>query len=165
MRTALAALALLATPVLAIDVPQSRQAFVQAIEDGRGADVEKLEIDQPLDKIYPVLAERATTCLDVTVNRVGNVGYVERSSTDYNPTVQRVAKDRAEFTLQLAHNPRGLGATPPPGGLYFMAANLRTTEEGHTEVLIYRPSLGTKKITESLKAWLAGDPAPCPKLR
>ncbi|HJQ99117.1 MAG TPA: hypothetical protein VJ826_12465 [Candidatus Polarisedimenticolaceae bacterium] len=168
MKNALVVLPIVATlavPALAIDVPQSRAEFVKAIEDGRGADVETIQIAQPLDKIYPVLEERAKTCLDVTVNRVANVGYVEQSSTDYNPTVRRVADDRAEFTLQLAHNPRAVGSTPPAGGLYFMAVDLRATEGGHTEVVLYRPSLGTKKITESLKAWLAGDPAPCPKLR
>jgi hypothetical protein len=160
-----AAAALAVAPAHAIDVPQSRAEFVKAIEDGRGADVETIRIAQPLAKIYPLLEERAKTCLDVTVNRVGNVGYVERSSTDYNPTVRRIGDDRAEFTLQLAHNPRAVGSTPPPGGLYFIAADLRATGEGHTEVLLYRPSLGTQKITESLKAWLGGDPAPCPKLR
>ena len=154
-----------ALPVAAIDVPQTRQEFVQAVADGRGADVERIEVDRPSDAIYAVLAERATACLDVEVKRTGHVGYVERSSSDYNPTVRRLGGDRAEFTLQVAHNPRGVGHTPPPGGLYLMAADLRATGAGRTEAVLYRPSIGVKKITESLKQWLSGDPAPCPKLR
>jgi hypothetical protein len=99
------------------------------------------------------------------VQRTANVGYVERSSSDYTPTLRRVAKDRAEFTLQVAHNPRGVGATPPPGGLYIMAADLRSIDARRTEIVLYRPTMGTKKIVASLKQWFDGDPAPCPKIK
>ena len=116
-----AALAAIA-PVAAIQVPQTRQEFVQAVSAGKGATaVEKLVVDRPLDKVYPVLEERSRICLDVTVERTANVGYVEHSSSDYTPTVRRVEQELAEFTLQVAHNPRGVGHTPPPGGLYIMA--------------------------------------------
>lgn len=99
------------------------------------------------------------------MQRTANVGYVERSSSDYTPTLRRVAKDRAEFTLQVAHNPRGVGATPPPGGLYIMAADLRSIDARRTEIVLYRPTMGTKKIVASLKQWFDGDPAPCPKIK
>jgi hypothetical protein len=146
-------------------VPQTREEFVQAVAAGKGATaVETITSDQPLDKVYALLQEKAGTCLDVTVKRTANVGYVERSSSDYTPTLRRVGKDRAEFTLQVAHNPRGVGAVPPPGGIYYMAANLRSVG-GRTEILLYRPTIGEKKIVASLKQWFAGDPAPCPKLR
>ena len=153
-----------AVPAAAIDVPQSREEFVKAVED-RGAVVETITVDRSLDAVYPVLEERSKTCLDVQVNRTGYVGYVERSSSDYNPTVRRVDKDRAEFTLQVAHNPRGVGHTPPPGGLYMMAVDLRSIDANHTEVILYRPKIGTGKITDSLKRWVAGDSSDCPKLR
>jgi hypothetical protein len=45
-----------------------------------------------------------------------------------------------------------------------MAADLRSVD-GRTEIVLYRPTIGVKKIVASLKQWLAGDPAPCPKLR
>src|SRR5262245_18361356 len=126
-----------AAPCLAIDVPRSRDEFVKAVEDGRGAAVETMTIDRPLDAVYPVLEERAKTCLDVQINRTAYVGYVERSSSDCNTTVRRVATDKAEFTLQVAHNPRGVGHTPPPGGLFMMAADLRSIDANHTEVVLY----------------------------
>lgn len=170
MSSKLPALAFLAVtasvaPSAAIDVPQSRDEFVKAVEDGRGAAVETITIDRSLDAVYPVLEERAKTCLDVQVNRTGYVGYVERSSSDYNPTVRRVAGDKAEFTLQVAHNPRGVGHTPPAGGLYMMAADLRSIDANHTQVILYRPKIGTGKITDSLKRWVAGESSDCPKLR
>jgi hypothetical protein len=155
-----------AAPALAIWVPQNRTEFVKAVEDGKGATtIDRLSRDQPLDKVYALLEEKVGECLDVKVTRTANVGYVERSSTDYNPTLQRTGRDRAEFTLQLEHNPRGVGHTPPNGGLYFMAADLRAVDANHTEVILYRSSIGAKKIVASLKQWLDGDPAPCPKLR
>jgi len=157
---------LVAAPASAIWVPQNRAEFVKAVEDGKGATtIDKLSSDQPLDKVYALLEEKVSSCLDVKVSRTANVGYVEHSSTDYNPTVMRVGKDKAEFTLQLQHNPRGVGHTPPPGGLYFMAADLRAIDENHTEIVLYRSSIGAKKIVESLTKWFDGDPAPCPKLK
>jgi len=153
-------------PAAAIEVPQTRQQFVDAVAAGEGpTSVETLDIDQPFDKVYALLQERAAACLDVEVRRTAYVGYMERSSSDYNPTVRLVGKGRAEFTLQVAHNPRGVGHTPPPGGLYMMAANLRSIDGGRTEVVLYRPNFGVKKVTTSLKLWFAGDPAPCPKLK
>jgi len=157
--------ALAATPVaLAIDVPQTRQEFVEAVV-AKKAVVETLRAGQPLDKVISVLEERAGACLDVKVERTANVGYVEHSSSTYHPTVRRIDDGRAEFTLQVEHFPRGVGHTPPPGGLFMLAADLKSVDDGHTEVVLYRPKIGGGKIAESLKQWLSGDPAPCPKLR
>ena len=164
---ALAALTLFVTAASAalIDVPQNRQEFVKAVSDGRGATaMETLTSDQSIDKVFAVLAEKVNTCLDVTVERTAYVGYVERSSSDYTPTLRRVGKDRAEFTLQVEHNPRGVGHKPPVGGLYFMAADLRSVGGG-TEIVLYRSTMGVKKIVASLKEWFDGDPTPCPKLK
>jgi hypothetical protein len=152
------------TPAAAIDVPQTRQEFVQAVED-KGAIVETLRVDRSLDQVYAVLEERAAVCLDIQVTRTANVGYVERSSSTYHPTLRRLDDERAEFTLQVEHHPRGVGHTPPPGGLFMIAADLRSTGGGRTEVVLYQPKMGVKKIGESLRQWLSGDPAPCPKLK
>jgi len=153
-------------PAAAIEVPQTRQEFVKAVASGRGATaVETIKVDQPLGRVYALLQEKANSCLDVEVRRTAYVGYTERSSSDYNPMVRLVGKNRAEFTLQVVNKPRGLGHTPPPGGLFIMAADLRSIDAGHTEIVLYRPTMGVKKIVASLKQWFAGDPAPCPKLK
>ncbi len=153
-------------PAIAIEVPQTRQEFVRAVAAGRGATtVEKLEFDRPFQRVYTLLQEKVNPCLDVKVQRTAHVGYVERSSSDYNPTLRLVGKKRAEFTLQVAHNPRGAGHTPPPRGLFMMAADLRAIDGDRTEVVLYRSTMGVKKIVASLKEWFAGDPAPCPKLK
>lgn len=101
----------------------------------------------------------------MVVNRRANVGgYVEVSSSDYNPTLRMAGSGRAEFTLQVVHRPRGVGHTPPPGGLYTMAADIRSLGAGRTEVVLYRPTMGFKKTTNTFKQWAAGENAACPKL-
>ena len=41
----------------------------------KAAPVEKLSIDQPLERVFAVLEERSRTCLDVEVPHIANVGY------------------------------------------------------------------------------------------
>ena len=164
--TALLSILAATVPAFAIEVPQTREEFVEAVASGRGgSEVELLSVGRPLDDVYALLQERANACLDVQVTRTAHVGYVEVSSSDYTPTLRRVDKERAEFTLQVAHNPRGVGHTPPEGGLFLIAADLRAIDGSRTGIVLYRPTLGFKKIVASLKEWLAGDPAPCPKVK
>jgi hypothetical protein len=153
-----------AIEVAAIEVPQNRQEFVAAATGGKGATAEKVVAEQGFEKIYGLLREKASGCLDVTVNRRANVGYVEVSSSDYNPTLRRVGGNRAEFALQVVHRPRGVGHTPPPGGLYIMAADLRSLGANRAEVTVYRPNIGFKKIARALMQWAAGEDADCPKM-
>lgn len=165
---AIAFVAVLASvaPCAAIEVPQTRQEFVQAVAAGRGATaVETIVSEKPLDTIYALLQQKSGACLDVTVQRTANVGYVERSSSDYTPTLRRAGKGRAEFTLQVAHNPRGVSAPPPPGGIFIVAADLKSIAGNRTEIVLYRPTIGVKKVVASLKQWLDGDPALCPKMK
>ena len=100
-------------PAAAIEVPQNRQDFVVAVAAGaRGTATEKIVVDRGFEKVYGLLKEKSATCLDVTVNRRANVGYVEVSSSDYNPTLRMAGGNRAEFALQAVHRPRGVGHTP-----------------------------------------------------
>lgn len=162
----LAALLLGAPPIGAIDVPQTRQEFVKAVADGaRGAKVETLVIERGFDEVYKTLEARTTPCLDKMVQRSSYVGYWERSSSDYTPTLKRTGPDRAEFTMQVAHNPRGVGHTPPPGGLYIMAADLKRAGAARTEVVLYKPTIGFKNIAKSFVQWVDGQSTDCPKLK
>lgn len=163
---ALPAALLVAAPAAAIDVPQNRQEFVKAVSAGaRGVRMETFVVERDFEDAYRLLQRKAATCLDVTVNRTAYVGYTERSSSDYNPTLRRVGGKKGELDLQVVHRPRGLGHTPPPGGLYVMAADLKPLGPGRTEVILYHPSMGFKDIVKSVKRWTAGEDAPCPKLK
>lgn len=158
--------ALAALPVFAIWVPQTREEFVQAVERGEGATKkESFVVDRSLDEVYQDFERNSPGCLDKEVRRTGYVGYVEVSSTDYNPSLKRANRSSAAFTLQVVHRPRGVGATPPPGGLYVYAVDFRALGPGRTEIVLYRPTIGYKKITQSFMDWAAGDSDECPKLR
>lgn len=162
----LTALLLAAPPAGAIEVPQTREEFVRAVASGaRGVKMETFVVERGFDEVYRTLEARTAPCLDVEVRRTAYVGYTEHSSSDYNPTLRRLGSDRAEFTLQVVHRPRGVGHTPPPGGLYVMAADLKRTGASRTEVVLYRPSMGFKDITKSLMQWAEGSATDCPKLK
>jgi hypothetical protein len=163
----LAALLLVARPLGAVPLPpQTREEFVKAVSEGaRGAKVETLTIDRDFDEVYRTLEARTTACLDVTVERTANVGYVEHTSADYNPTLRRMGRDRAEFSLQVVHNPRAVGEKTGPGGLYIMAADLKRAGDGRTEVVLYRPTVGFKNIYRGFVDWAQGTSNECPKIR
>lgn len=161
----LAALFLAAPPLGAIDVPQTREEFVSAVAKGaRGAKVETLVVDRGFDEVYKTLQARTGPCLDQKVERTANVGYVEHSSSDYNPTLKKIGADRAEFSLQVVHNPRAVGEKTGPGGLYIMAADLKRAGS-KTEIVFYRPTIGFKPIAKAFVDWTEGDSTDCPKIR
>ena len=111
------------------------------------------------------LSKKASACLDVEVRRSGWVGdHTERSSSDYNPTVRR-AGGRVEFALQVIHRPRAIGENAPPGGLYIMAADIKSLGGGRSEVVLYRPTIGFKTIVASVKEWIGGEDTDCPKMK
>ena len=162
----LAALLLTPAPARAIDVPQSREEFVQAVSKGsRGAKMETFVVERGFDEVYKTFEARTNPCLDLEVRRTAYVGYVENSSSDYNPRIKKVGADRAEFTLQVVHRPRGVGHTPPAGGLYIMAADIKRAGAGRTEIVLYRPTMGFKNIGKSLIEWAEGGSTECPKLK
>jgi hypothetical protein len=46
-----------------------------------------------------------------------------------------------------------------------MAADIRSLGKGRSEVVLYRPTIGYKDITRSLRQWAAGEDVDCPKLK
>jgi hypothetical protein len=160
------AMLLLAAPAGAIQVPQTRAEFVSAVTAGaRGAKKETVVVERSFDAVYAALAERTTPCLDQKVERTAYVGYWEHSSSDYNPTLRKIGADRAEFSLQVVHNPRAIGEKTGPGGLYILAADLKRAGAAKTEIVLYRPTIGFKNITKSFMQWADGGSTECPKLK
>ena len=153
-------------PAAAIQVPQSRPEFVKAVATGaRGAGSETFVVEQSFSTVYRLLEQKSSACLDVTVKRTAYVGYTEVSSSDYNPTLRKASDGRAEFSLQVVHFPRGIGEKTGPGGLYVMAADIRSLGNGRLEVAFYYPTIGYKKVVGAVKDWLQGRDAACPKMK
>ena len=161
------ALSMIASPAAAIQVPQTRQEFVKAVAAGaRATKMETFTVTRSFEGVFRLLEKKTSACLDVEVRRSGFVGnQMEVSSSDYNPTLRRVGRNKAEFALQVVHRPRGVGHSPPPGGLYIMAADLRPLPGNRTEVVLYQPTIGFKNITKSIKMWVSGEDTDCPKMK
>ena len=153
--------------LFAIQVPQTRTEFVESVAAGKGpTKVETVTVDRSLDEVLATLEEKSAECLDVVVERSGYVGtHMEVSSSDYNPTLERIDDDSAEFSLQVEHRPRGVGHKPPPGGLYLMAADITALGDDRSEIVLYRPTLGFKKIAASFRSWVEGSAAGCPRMK
>lgn len=117
------------------------------------------------ETIYRLVEKKAAACLDVEVQRTAYVGYWEKRSSDYNPTVRKAGTGKGEFGLQVIHRPRAIGENAPPGGLYIMAADMRSLGGGRTEIVFYEPTIGFKKIAQSVKSWLSAEDVPCPKMK
>src|SRR5262245_22401059 len=147
--------------------PQTREEFVRSAAAGeRGMRMETITVNRGLDAVYRTLAARTRPCLDVKVERAGYVGsQMEVSSLDYEPTLKRFGRDRAEFSLRVIHRARGVGVAPPQGGFHVMAADLKRVDPTHTEVVLYRVAMGSKEITKRFMQWASGKSAECPKMK
>src|SRR5262245_64601584 len=102
--------------------------------------METIVVQRGFDEVVRTLETLAAPCLDVTVERTAFVGYVEHSSSDYNPKLRKVSGETAEFSLQVVHNPRAIGENAPAGGLYVFAADVKRTGSAQTEIVLYRPT-------------------------
>lgn len=90
--------------------------------------------------------------------------YQEHTQSTYRANVQTPAPNRAEFTMQVMHNPRGIGADPPPGGFYLMVADLEAMSPNRFQVNLYRPTMGHGDTADAVRKWLNGKEVACPKL-
>jgi hypothetical protein len=146
-------------------VPQSREEFVSVVTgDAHGGKMETFVAERDFDEAYRALEAHTTPCVDVQVERTV-YGYTEHSSSDYNPTLRRVGRDRAEFSLHVIHRPRGVGEDAPSGGIIVMAADLKWADPSRNEIVLYRPTIGYKNVAKSLIQWAEGSGADCPKLK
>jgi len=65
----------LAVPLPAIQIPQTRREFVEAVAGGaRSVKMETFVVERSLGEVYAILQKRVMKCLDVEVKRSGFVG-------------------------------------------------------------------------------------------
>ncbi len=92
----LVALIALRVPVPAIQVPQARREFVEAVAGGaRSVKMETFAVERSFGEVYAILKKRAIKCLEVQVRRSGFVGnQIEVSSTDRRSGVTSISDRR-----------------------------------------------------------------------
>ena len=129
------------------------------------AKAENFVVNKSFKQAVPNLTAKTESCLNKVVERSMTQGmYRERSQSTYRANVVRHSANRAEFTMQVKHNPRGVGADPPPGGYYLIVADIEEASPSSIKVNLYRPTMGHGDTVDAIRNWLQGKDDACPKL-
>src|SRR5262245_42150198 len=149
-----------------IQQPQTREEFRAAVSNGAfSAKTEQFMINKSFKQAVPLLTAKTDTCLNKVVERHMMQGmYQEHTRSTYRAMVVTPAANRAELTMQVMHNPRGVGPAPPPGGYYLLAADIEEATPNSIRVSLYRPTLGHGDTVDAIRSWLNGKDDACPRL-
>ncbi len=149
-----------------VKMPQTREEFRTAVSQGAfSAKAETFEVKRNFRQVVTHLQAKTSACLNKEVNRSMTQGmYHERSRSTYRASVQTPTTNRAEFTLQVTHQPRGVGADAPPGGFYLMVADIEAVSADTLRVNLYRPTLGHFGAVDAVRNWIHGKDDACPSL-
>ena len=163
---ALIIIVLLFQTACSLYVPLTRNEFIDAVKQGKGPmKVENQTVNVDIKLLVSHLRKKSNECLDKVINRSSAaVGYVEVSKTYYNTKLEHATKTKAEFTLQVKHVPRGVGAKHPEDGLYTMAIDLISQGSNKTILHIYKPTFAYDDIGDTIQEWAMGKETSCPKL-
>lgn len=109
-----------------VQMPQTREEFRAAVAKGAfSAKAESFAVNKNFKQAVTHLSAKTDACLNKVVERSMMQGmYQEHTRSTYRAKVKTPTANRAEFTMQVMHNPRGVGADPPPGGFYLMVADI-----------------------------------------
>lgn len=149
-----------------VQQPQTREEFRTVVTKGAfSAKAENFVVNKSFKQAIPNLTTKTESCLNKVVERSMTQGmYHERSQSTYRANVVRPTANRAEFTMQVKHNPRGVGADPPPGGYYLIVADIEEASPSSIKVNLYRPTMGHGDTVDAIRNWLQGKDDACPKL-
>jgi aspartate/methionine/tyrosine aminotransferase len=152
--------------VACVQQPQTRQEFRAAVSKGAfSAKAESFTVNRNFQQAVSKLSAKTKECFNKVVERHMSQGmYQEHTRSTYRASVQTPTAKRAEFTMQVLHNPRGVGADPPPGGFYMFVADLEAISPDSFRVDLYRPTLGHGDTVDAVRDWLNGKDNACPKL-
>jgi hypothetical protein len=149
-----------------VTMPQTREEFRAAVAKGAfSAKAESFVVKKNFTRVVSHLKTKTEACLNKEVHRSMMHGmYQERSRSTYRASVHTPTRNRAEFTMQVTHQPKGIGADAPPGGFYLMVADIEAVSPDTLQVNLYRPTLGHGGAVDAVRHWLRGDDEGCPKL-
>ncbi|HEY7366182.1 MAG TPA: hypothetical protein VIE37_18940 [Methylomirabilota bacterium] len=149
-----------------VKMPQSREEFRTAVSQGAfSAKAESFVVNRNFTRTVTHLKAKADACLNREVKRSMVQGlYQEHTRSIYRSSVQTPATNRAEFTMQVTHSPRGVGADAPPGGFFLMVADIEAVSPDSLRVNLYRPTLGHGAAVDAVRNWINGKDDGCPSL-
>jgi hypothetical protein len=149
-----------------VKMPQTREEFRAAVSQGAfSAKAETFVVNRNFTQAVTHLKAKTNACLNREVRRSMVQGlYQEHTRSTYRASVQTPTTNRAEFTLQVTHQPRGVGADAPPGGFYLMVADIEAVSADNFRVNLYRPTLGHGGAIDAVRNWINGRDDACPSL-
>ncbi|MGH2393487.1 MAG: hypothetical protein ACRDGH_08340 [Candidatus Limnocylindria bacterium] len=149
-----------------VKMPQSREEFRAAVSQGAfSAKAETFVVNRNFTQTVTHLKAKTDACLNREVKRSMVQGlYQEHTRSIYRSSVQTRATNRAEFTMQVTHSPRGVGADAPPGGFYLMVADIEAVSPDNLRINLYRPTLGHGAAVDAVRSWISGRNDACPSL-
>jgi hypothetical protein len=143
----------------------TRQEFVAAVQAGKGpTKAESFTVDRRFDDVYAQISRNVPKCLAKLVKRSGGAaGPAHASSSQYRPSFKKDG-GKGVFTLQVLHNPRGVGVKQPDDGIYVMAADV-TPAGGKTKVDLWYGTWGYGQIADGFAKMAKGSGDACPDLK
>jgi hypothetical protein len=163
----------LAAPIAAATVvlqacggmPQTAEAFRQAVPGAMLAKTDTYEINRPMRDVAATFERKAPECLNMAVRTVSQTSTsYQNILTEYRATVVPGGA-RAELHLQQLHkNGVIYPSKPPEGGAYIIVADAYPLPGNRTRMQLYGPSIGYDVVYRAIRGWAAGDNLGCPDL-
>lgn len=148
-----------------ITPPQSRDEFVGKIKQGAGfSSYQTITVNRSLDAVLSSLRAPLKQCLNVEIQGHWARGGVRTSNivtTRHLTTLKRIARNKAELTMQTTYDPAS-GAQPPKGGYYDFAIDFEALGHSKTKAVLYSGMSGQGDINAAFINWINGKRAACP---
>jgi hypothetical protein len=159
--------ALLASACALPSQPQTPAEFRAAVKQGPALTRQEVhEANREFARVVADIDQQARKCLAVRVtSRVTQGMNMSTGTTIYSPRMAAPGPGRAEFTLQMRSEPRGIGPAMPPDGFYGLLVDIEQVAPQKTRLSIYGSSVGKfGALFATLKDWSDGRNMTCPDL-
>lgn len=149
-------------------MPKNADEFRRMAPRSSMIKLEQFEVNRPFRQVARTFRQRADTCLRIRVTTNTSGGYRSHAMTfkeEYLPTT-RVTKRRAELHIQNHIEGTNLVKVhkEPEGGYYLLVADAFPIGRNRTRIDLYRPTIGHKVLTQSVRNWATGENFGCPDL-
>ena len=153
-----------------IGQPQTRDEYIAVTKPGGTfRNVEQASVARSFKTVMADLTEYSNKCLKIRTARSANYAAREgASATQYNPRIEHTGSGAAALSLQEYYETPGspsgtkyANSGLPEGGLYVLAAEIRSAASNRTDLSIYYTT-GRAPFAEQLKKWAAGEKGRCP---
>jgi hypothetical protein len=150
--------------------PRNADEFISSYNwGGWFQNVERMTVERPSPTVVASLREYAKQCLDIKVNKKRAARYAldkygnkpGSEPVTYNSRIAPIKNGAMALSVQESGAMKD-ESDLPPGGMFTMVAEVRSSGKNKTDVSIYH--LAKPFLANPLKGWIAGDQRDCPAL-